>query len=187
MRPLWIKAAVLLAAIWLIVGGAIFWARSQKVTPESLTQHIESLQLDGKSTDTRQEEIDEVADQLNRLTYEERREMRMSRRIDRFFKTLTPAEQNRFLDRTLPTGFKQMMESLNKMDRAKRQQLVNKTLREMREHEGEDRERAEENEAASRKIIDQGFKAFYSEASAETKLDVAPLIEEMQKNLQGLR
>lgn len=187
MRPLWIKTAAGLAAVWLVAGGAIFWARSHKVTPESLTQHIETLQLEGKTADTRGEEIDDVADQLNRLTYQERREVRMSRKIDRFFKTLTPAEQERFLDRTLPTGFKQMMEALNKMERQKRQQFVNRTLKEMREREGEEPERDPQDEAAARKIIDQGFKSFYSEASAETKLDVAPLIEEMQKNLQGFR
>lgn len=188
MRTLWIKAAAILAAIWLVAGGAIYWARSNKVTPESLTRHIESLQLEGKAPGKRQKAIDDVADQLNRLTYEERREVRMSRKIDRFFKEqLAPAEQERFLDRTLPTGFKQMMEALNKMERVKRQQFVTRTLKEMRERNGEERERDPEDEASARKIIDQGFKSFYSEASAETKLDVAPLIEEMQKNLQGLR
>jgi hypothetical protein len=187
MRPLWIKAVIALVAVWLVAGGAIFLARSAKVTPESLTQHIESVRLEGRAASTREKEIDKVADQLNRLTYEERREVRMSRKIDGFFKTLTPEEQARFLDRTLPTGFKQMMEALNKMERPKRLQFVNRTLKEMRERDGEERERAPEEEAAARKIIDQGFKSFYSEANAETKLDVAPLIEEMQKNLQGFR
>ena len=187
MRPLWIKAAAILTAIWLVVGGAIFWARSAKVTPESLTKHIETLQLDGQPSNTRGKEIEKVADQLNRLAYEERREVRMSRKLDRFFKTLTPPEQERFLDLTLPTGFKQMMESLNKMERVKRQQFVTRTLKEMREREGEEQPRDPEDEAAAQKIIEQGFKSFYSEASAETKLDVAPLVEEMQKNLQGLR
>ena len=37
-----------------------------------------------------------------------------------------------------------------------------------------------------RKMIDQGFQSFYSDASAETKMDLAPLIEQIQKNLQGL-
>jgi hypothetical protein len=187
MRTLWIKAALILAVVWLVAGGAIFWARSAKVTPESLTQHIETLRLEGKAADDRGEEIDEVADQLNRLTYDERREVRMSRKLDRFFRTLTPVEQERFLDLTLPTGFKQMMEALNKMERPKRQQFVTRTLKEMREREGEEQPRDPEDEAAAQKIINQGFKSFYSEASAETKLDVAPLIEEMQKNLQGLR
>ncbi len=187
MRSLWIKVAALLLVVWLVVGGAIFWARSAKVTPESLTKHIEALQIDGKPESTREKEIKKVADQLNRLTYDERREVRMSRKLDRFFKKLTPVEQERFLDLTLPTGFKQMMEALNKMERPKRQQFVSRTLREMRERDGEERQRDTEDEAAAQKIIEQGFKSFYSEASAETKLDVAPLIEEMQKGLQSLR
>ncbi len=187
MRSLWIKAVAILAAIWLVAGGAIFWARSAKVTPESLTKHIETLQLEGRAADARSKEIEKVADQLNRLTYEERRQMRMSRKLDVFFKALSPTEQELFLDLTLPIGFKQMMEALNKMERPKRQQFVTRTLKEMRDREGDEPARNEEDEAAAQKIISQGFKSFYSEASAETKLDVAPLIEEMQKNLQRPR
>ncbi len=187
MRLFWLKPVLLLAAIWLVVGGAIFWARSKKVTPESLTKHIETLQLEGQPANARDKAIEKVADQLNRLSYEDRREVRVSRKLDRFFKTLTPPEQDRFLDLTLPTGFKQMMEALNKMERPKRQQFVNKTLKEMREREGNERPQGGESDAAAEKIIEQGFKSFYSEASAETKMDVAPLIEEMQKNLQSLR
>ena len=37
----------------------------------------------------------------------------------------------------------------------------------------------------SQRVIDQGLKSFYSDASADTKLDLAPLIEQMQRNLQG--
>ena len=133
----------------------------------------------------RAEMIEEVAEQMNALGYEERREFRMSRKLDGFFKELTPEEQGRFLDLTLPTGFKQMMESLNKMDPAQRKRFVERSLKDM-QREGEnppDREL----DANARKIIDQGFKSFYSEASAEVKMDVAPLIEQLQKNLQGVR
>lgn len=187
MRPFWLKAALLLVAVWFVAGGAIFWARSSKVTLESLTKHIESLNLEGQAASDRGKAVETVADQLNRLTYDERRQMRMSRKLDVFFKTLSPTEQERFLDLTLPTGFKQMMEALNKMERPKRQQFVTRTLKEMRDREGDEPTRSEEDEAAAQKIISQGFKSFYSEASAETKLDVAPLIEEMQKNLQRVR
>jgi hypothetical protein len=42
-------------------------------------------------------------------------------------------------------------------------------------------------DANGEKIIDQGFRSFYSDASAETKMDVAPLIEQLQHNLQNGR
>jgi hypothetical protein len=183
MRPLWFKAALVLAAIWLVAGGAIFWARSVKVTPASITSYLDAHPIAGQSAADRAKLIEKVADQMNALTYEERREVRMGKRLDGFFRALTPEEQSVFLDRTLPTGFKQMMESLNKMEPMKRKQFVERSLRDMREREGED-PKIDQN---ARKMIDQGFKSFYSEASTEVKMDVAPLLEQLQKNLQGLR
>lgn len=182
-RSLWIKIALVLVAIWVVAGGAIFLARSVRVTPETLVAYVEKHPLEGKSTSDRAKVIEKVADQLNSLTYDERRETRTGKRIDPWFRTLTAEEQSRFLDLTLPTGFRQMMDSLNKMPPPKRKQFVEKALRDMREREGEDPQ-LDQN---ARKMIDQGFKSFYSEASAETKMDVAPLIEQLQKNLQGVR
>jgi hypothetical protein len=115
----------------------------------------------------------------------------MNRKLDRFFRSLSPDEQTRFLDLTVPEGFKQMMEALNKMDREKRKLFVERTLKEMEKQEGQEipeeaRERFLEDKNAQ-KIIDQGLKSFYSEASAETKMDVAPILEQMQRNLQRFR
>jgi hypothetical protein len=182
-RSLWLKAILIVAAVWLVAGGAIFWARSVKVTPESLTAYLEAHPVESQQGAERPKVIEKVAEQMNSLTYEERREVRVGKKLDGFFRSLTPPEQTAFLDRTLPTGFKQMMESLNKMEPPKRKQFVEKALRDMREHEGED-PKVDQN---ARKIIDQGFKSFYSDASAEVKMDVAPLIEQLQRNLQGPR
>lgn len=182
-RSLWLKAALVLAAIWIVAGGAIFWARSVKVTPATVTAYVDAHPIESQSAAERGKIIENLADQMNALSYEERREVRMSKRLDGFFRTLTAEEQGVFLDRTLPTGFKQMMDSLNKMEPAKRKQFVERTLRDMREREGED-PKIDQN---ARKMIDQGFKSFYSDASTEVKMDVAPLLEQMQKNLQGLR
>jgi hypothetical protein len=191
MRPLWIKAVLLLAVVWILAGSLIWWARSQKPTPDRLLAYVESHAIEGKSSQDRGKVIEKVAAQLNGLSYDERREIRINRRLDQFFRSLGADEQMRFLDLTLPEGFKQMMDALNKMDREKRKQFVERTLKEMQKQDGrevsdEERERFLEDRNAQ-KIIDQGLKSFYSEASAETKLDVAPILEQMQRNLQGLR
>ncbi|MGB8169147.1 MAG: hypothetical protein WCF18_16740 [Chthoniobacteraceae bacterium] len=183
MRSLWLKATLVIAAVWLVAGGAIFWARSVKVTPASVTAYLESHPIENQSGAERTKVIEKLADQMNALGYEERREMRMGKRLDGFFRALSPEEQSGFLDLTLPTGFKQMMESLNKMEPMKRKQFVERALRDMKEREGED-PTLDQN---ARKMIDQGFKSFYSDASTEVKMDVAPLLEQLQKNLQGLR
>ena len=188
MRPLWIKAALLLAGVWLVVGGAVYFARSAKATPESLLKYVQTHPVESRPAKERAKVIEGVAGRLNQLAYEERREFRMGRKMDGFFRDLSPEEQTRFLDLTLPTGFKQMMNSLNNMDPAKRKVVVTKALEEMRKAEGEGSPSgALGDDKTAQKIIEQGLKSFYSEASAETKMDVAPLIEQMQKNMQGGR
>jgi hypothetical protein len=185
MRSHWIKALVLLGAVWLVAGGAIFWARNARPTPESIARYVADHPVEGLSGPARERVIRKVADQLNALEYEQRREVRMSRRIEGFFRALTPDEQSRFLDLTLPAGFRQMMEALNKMDPEKRRKFVERALSDMKSREGEPPP-PRSDDPHVQKIIQQGLRSFYSEASADVKLDVAPLIEQMQKNLQGL-
>jgi hypothetical protein len=188
MRLPWIKIVAALLVIWALAGGIIYWAHSAKPTPDSVIRYLDEHPVANVSTKDREETVEKVATQLNQLSYEERREGRVNKRINGFFRTLPADDQTRFLDLTLPTGFKQMMESLNKMTREKRKQFVDKALADMKKHEGEDNpEGQRELDANGQKMIDQGFKAFYSDASAETKMDVAPLIEQLQKNLQGFR
>ena len=189
MRLPWLKLLLCLVAIWAVVGGVILWARHLKPTPESLMRYIDAhpVTVTGPAAD-REKVLVKVAAQLNQLEYEQRREVRMSRKLNSFFRGLSAAEQARFLDLTLPTGFKQMMDALNKMTPEKRKEFVDKALADMKKHEGEaipeDKRRLDAN---GQKIIDQGFRSFYSEASPETKMDVAPLIEQLQKNLQSMR
>jgi len=89
---------------------------------------VQAHPIAGKPEGERGRIIEELAGQMNALPYDDRREVRMSRGTDRFFRDMTPAEQMRFLDLTLPTGFKQMMEALNKMTPEKRQNFVEKAL-----------------------------------------------------------
>ncbi len=188
MRLPWIKLVSVLLVIWAIVGGVIYWAHSAKPTPDSVMNYLASHPIGNQSPGDRSRVMGKVADQLNHLAYEERREVRMSRKLDGFFRELTPVEQNRFLDLTLPTGFKQMMDALNKMTPEKRKAFVSKALEDMKKHEGEEPpEGRKDLDANGQKIIDQGFRSFYSEASADVKMDVAPLVEQLQKNLQSLR
>jgi hypothetical protein len=190
MRPLIVKAFILLFAVWLVAGGAMWWAKANKPTPESLAAYVEKLNVEGASAAQRAKEMEKIAKQLNTLTYQQRREVRMNRKLDKFFRQLTPDEQVRFLDLTLPDGFKQMMEALNKMKPEERKRFVNRALKDLQEEEAEGPEGARlrpEQDQHAQRIIEQGLKSFYSEASIETKMDLAPLIEQFQHNLQGLR
>ncbi len=175
------KALLTLVAIWIVAGGIIWWARASKPSPESLARYVEAHPLASSDHD---KTLRYVAEQLNELDYDQRREMRVGKKLDRFFKQLTPDEQSRFLDLTLPSGFKQMMDAFNKMEPEKRKKFVEKALAEMKAHEGEDRPPGADD-ANAQKIVQQGLRSFYSEASADVKLDLSPLLEQMQRNLQA--
>lgn len=177
----WLKIGLVLCAIWAVATGVIYWARSAKPTPESVAAYIKAHPMDSASD--RNKELMRVADMMNHLSMDERRDLRKQGVSEDFFKSLTPDEQSAFLDATLPVGFKQMMDAFNKMDPAKRKEFVQNTLARMREHEGDQPPRGMDDKNVQ-KIVDQGLHSFYSDASADTKLDLAPLIEQMQKNLQ---
>ena len=186
MRPLWIKAAVALTAIWLVAGSIMMWARSVKPSPQSVAQFMAANPLEGRAPEDRRKVIDHVTEQLSRLDFEERKVTRMEKRPEQFFKNLTPDEQAYFVDHTVPAGFKQMMEAISRMTPEKRMKFVYKAVEDLR------RQREEGGEAPPRlddpniqKIMAAGLKSFYAEASPEAKLDLAPLIEEMQRNLTG--
>jgi hypothetical protein len=182
MRTLWFKVAALLIAVWVVAGGVMWWMAHSKPTPEKLAAYLAANPLEGKPPATRGKAIEKVAAQLNGLSYDERREMRMGRKLDGFFRSLNPAEQSRFLDLTLPTGFKQMMDAFNKMDAERRKKFVERTLNEMQKDEGDGAPPIDDPHV--QKIVQQGLRSFYSDASADVKMDFAPLLEQMQKNLQ---
>ncbi len=187
MRLPWIKLVAGLCVIWLLAAVTIHFARKAKVTPESLATYVAGHPVQTQPAKARATILERVAAQLNALPYEDRRHARSASGVDGFFRSLTAEEQERFLDLTLPTGFKQMMDALNRMTPAKRQEFVAKALEQMKSREGQPRPEDAQMDANARKIMDQGFKSFYSEANADVKMDVAPLIEQLQKNLQSGR
>ena len=82
------------------------------------------------------------------------------------------------------------MQSFNTMERDERRRIVEGALSQM---QSDDNRRLrserfeEEDQELANKIAEAGFKAYYSEASAETKIDLAPLIEEMQRTMSRMR
>ena len=181
-----LRLVLVLVAIWGITFGIIKLARAAKPTAQSVAAYVQKANINSMTAADRQKTIMRIEEMMNRISYEDRQKLRRDRVTDRFFRSLTPEEQTGFLDATLPTGFKQMMESFNKMDPVKRKEFVDRALAEMRKHEGEEPPPSI-NDKNVQKIVDNGLRSFYSDANADVKLDLTPLVEQMQKNLQGPR
>lgn len=176
---------MVLVAIWGVAAVVIWVSRSARPTPEKLKSYVESHPMGGLAGAQRAEILERTAAQLNSLTFEQRRELRESGAVRGYFQSLTSAERARFLDLTLPEGFRQMMSALNKMNPEKRQKLVQRALDDIRKNAPQSAERVNEDDV--KKIVAQGVSSFYEEANADVKLDFAPVLEELQKNLQSPR
>ena len=81
------------------------------------------------------------------------------------------------------------METLDAMKPEQRKKFVEQGLKEISNgRTGDDMARADElGPDLLDKISKQGMKAYFEKSSADTKIDLAPLMEAMNETMQGLR
>ncbi|MCF6312117.1 MAG: hypothetical protein L3J39_06675 [Verrucomicrobiales bacterium] len=189
-----LKIAAVLILIWAAVWGVMTLSGVFRETPEKVIAYMESHPLaDEQDAGKRKEIIIKLADKLNALDHIQINEFQTDPDKDRrrgFFKEMSAEEQHFFMERRIGKAFNQMMNAFNEMERKDRQRFVEKTLKRMRDDDEErlGLQRLEKSDPqATEKIINEGLKAYYQDATAETKLDLAPLMEQMQRNLRNLR
>ena len=198
-RPV-ILSLVALLAIWAIAITGFTIARNSKVTAEKVRAYIESVDLSKLKGEERAKAIRKLADMLNRLSIEERRQARLERLASDWFNEMTEEERSQFLEATMPTGFKQMLTAFEQLPEEKRRRAVEDALRRLKQDEMKTRTTefgaggadmtnqppilSKELEAKIRTI---GLKTFYSQSSAQTKAELAPVLEELQKVMESGR
>jgi len=195
-RPLvFIFAAVL--AIWVTALVGYQLARNAKMTAAKLQVYIHSVDLSKLSGEQRQKALRTLASKLNALSLEERRKARFQRSALKWFEQMTEDEKSEFVEATLPTGFKQMLASFEQLPQDQRRKTIDDALRELKTAGEQTPEGivggtndtnapvlSPEMEAKMRTI---GLKAFYSQSSAQTKAELAPVIEELQRLMESGR
>jgi len=175
--------AGLAALIWAGAFAAVLLVRQSEPTAEDVRRLL-SRQSPAETEGTgRAAWIDRVADRVNRLSFEERQRLRRSEELRIFFESLSETERHAFMDATFPRGMRQLMQALNDMPPQERQRLVDRALRDLREADPREQpvEMADEE---TRRLVTHGLEAYFEEASPETKLQIAPLIEQLQRRLQ---
>jgi hypothetical protein len=187
-------ALLAVVVIWAIALAGYFIAKNAKVTEAKVRAYVASMDFSKLSAAERAEALRKLADLLNRLSLEDRREMRMGQAIGDWFAQMTEEEKAAFIEATMPTGFKQMIAAFEELPEDRRKRTVDQAMKRLREQQqqgafGESNGTnapplSPELEAKVRTI---GLKSFYSESSAQTKAELAPLLEEMQRNMESGR
>lgn len=188
-----LRGLVVLVALWAVVFTVIRVAGSVKPSAEKVNRYLDDFSLaEIANPDERLQKIGEAAELLNELEASELNKLTEDVEQDprrKLFKELTPEEQLYFFQKRVGRAFEQMMQSFNEMERENRQRIVERTLSRMQNDEGRwpGGQRLEEQDPElAQKMAEAGFKAYYSEASAETKIDLAPLMEEMQRTMSRM-
>jgi hypothetical protein len=186
MRPAWTKIIVALAALWLAVGGVLWFLQTRKPTAEKVAKFVDAHPLDGKSEAERKAIIEEIAAEVNRLPPEERNQARPHRSLDSFWKSLTAAERGHYFELVVPRGLQLAIENFNKMPPDRRKREIDKAVKRLRENAQEDLPE-DVDPALARRFVDEGLRTFYSEGTIDAKMDALPLLEELEKSFKWQR
>jgi hypothetical protein len=195
-RPL-IYSLAALALIWAVAMAGYTIARNARVTPEKIRAYVAGTDFAHLSHADRASAIDKLARMLNSLSLEERRKARLDGVAWRWFNDMTEEEKSSFIEATMPTGFKQMLTAFEQLPEEKRHKAIDDTLRRVREARAKDPSGSSTNRQGTNapvlspeleaKMRSIGLQTFYSQSSAQTKAELAPVMEELQHSMESGR
>ena len=196
-RPVFYSGLAVLA-IWGMAMTGYRIARNTRVTAEKVSAYVQATDLGKLTGEARAQALKRLADMLNALSAEERRRVRLERTTSGWFEQMTEAEKGAFIEATMPTGFKQMLTAFEQLPEDKRRKTVDDAMRRLRESRDQPQTRGGGGPAGTNappvlsedlqaKVRTIGLKTFYSQSSAQTKAELAPVLEELQRVMESGR
>lgn len=191
-------AAAGLATIWVLAICGYMISGSLRVTGEKVRAYVESVDLSKLSATDRAAALNRLAEMLNKLSFEERQQMRLGRTAEQWFRQMTEEERGEFIEATMPTGFKQMITAFEQQPEDKRKRAIDEALKRLRETNAQVQGGQNPGSAnvtnqpplspeLEAKVRTIGLKSFYSQSSAQTKAELAPVLEELQRVMESGR
>ena len=196
-RPV-LFAGIALLVVWVMAMAGYSIARNARITAEKLQAYAASVDLSKLSGDARAKALKQLADMLNALSLDERRKARLDHVTWQWMEAMTEEEKAAFIEATMPTGFKQMLTSFEQLPEDKRRKTIDDALRRLREAQVRLRGTAGDPNPGTNgapalspelqmKIRKIGLQTFYSQSSAQTKAEMAPVLEELQRIMESGR
>lgn len=194
-RPI-VFGLLVLAVLWLLAGGGYWYAKGSRMTAGKVRQYLESVDLSQLSGEARAKAIRELVRRLNALSWEERREARLGADWNKWLAAMTEEEQAGFIEATLPTGFKQVLNAFEELPEAQRRRTIDDAVKRLRQAQQElaSADKPSDwgpegplvlSEEVRQRAVKSGLKTFYGESSAQMKAELAPVLEEMQRMMES--
>lgn len=194
-KPLAIAAGVLVA-VWLLAMTGYVIAKNAKVTGEKVRAYLAHTDLSKLNAKDRAKALKQLADYMNQLPPDERRTTRMDREWASWFKQMNDQEKGDLIEATMPSGVIQMLTAFEQLPPEKRQKAVDESVKRLREARNDPRLAGQGqgkdatpplSEDLQKRAAAAGLGAFYSKSSAQTKAELAPLLEEIQRSMESGR
>lgn len=197
LRPILLAAGTILL-VWLVAWAGFAISRNSKMTAEKIRQYVHSVDFGKLSAEERSKAILALAAKLNALSREDRLRLRGQEEWRNWFMQMTESEKEQFIDATLPADVTQMINAFEQLPADKRKKTIDdamKNLRRASEQAGTDPSSGtvDTNSPAyldpklAQKAQTLGLKTFFSQSSPETKAELAPLLEELQHQMESGR
>jgi hypothetical protein len=110
--------------------------------------------------------------------------------LDKFFASLTEEEQKEYVNRTIEPLFEIIDRGLKVMPAEDRKRMVGRMRGDMKSLRGNDPDGdrlAEQDRKFMDELVAEDPMLFLREASVKQKIELAPVLEDMQGRVQGLR
>ncbi len=192
-------SAIAVCGIWLVALTGYRIARNVKMTAAKVKAYAQSVDISKLSGEVRAKAIRDLEDMLNALTLEERRKARLERQAWSWFDRMTEEEKAAFIEATMPTGFKQMLASFERLSDEQRRKAIDDALKRLRDARdqmagslgagprGGTNSPPVLSSELQAKVRSIGLQTFYSQSSAQTKAELAPVLEELQRVMESGR
>ena len=192
-RPL-IFAALALVAVWIVALLIFHLAAKTRVTAEKMENYAASVDLDKLSGDARAKALNDFADMANLLSFDERQKWRRDDLWRKWFAAMTEKEKLDFINKTLPTGIQQMLDAYSKLSDDQRKRIVDNSLKRMQQDGPNNADGGFGKNGApalspelEQQARDIGVQQLYMNSSAETKAELQPLLEQIQRQIHNPR
>jgi hypothetical protein len=190
-------SAIAIVAIWAFALTGRSLARNSQMTADRVRAYVESVNLSKLSAEDRAGALRKLAEKFSALSVEERRRAQFEQVAKDWLDQMTEEEKEKFLEATMPAGFQQMLASFQQLPEEKQRQIVADALRQLRETavsiqtEGGTSLGTNTLPRVNGELLAQvrtmGLEGFYTQSSAQTKAELAPMLEELQRVMESGR
>ncbi|SKB00787.1 hypothetical protein SAMN02745166_03221 [Prosthecobacter debontii] len=194
-RRVWLIAGGLLILIW--SGVAIVMKQTDPLVswPEkviALAEEAPWLHGDEGTYESRHLYLDRLITNQNRLDVSQRRRLREEGQevLDKFFTSLTEEEQKEYVNRTVDPHLDNLDRGLKLLPTEERKRLVMRMRNDLKNLRGRtpDGDRlSDQDREFMDMMVSEDPVLFLRAAPLKTKMELAPVLEDLQSRVQGLR